>query len=145
MTTTTRISQEVADEIILNSDFEFILDGDCEITEDGYAYGLENGEAVVVGFDGRIYVPALDGGLLLYQEWLETDEAAEFETTRFTEACRAQQDAIEAEGGMNAYHNLGYFTEQPPAEWEFASEGDDQEPFGIDGLPMVFTAAHDWN
>lgn len=54
MTTRTTITMQEADEIIQASEYDLILDGDFEMHDLGYVYGLENGETVLVTFSGKI-------------------------------------------------------------------------------------------
>lgn len=50
----TQIDMETADELVMDSEYGPILDGDFEVTEDGYTYGLEDGTSVTVLFSGEI-------------------------------------------------------------------------------------------
>lgn len=54
MTTRTTITMQEADEIIQNSKYDLLLDGEFEIHDLGYIYGLETGGAVVVTFSGKM-------------------------------------------------------------------------------------------
>lgn len=51
---TSPITMEKADEIIQASEYDLILDGDFEMHDLGYIYGLETGGAVVVTFSGKM-------------------------------------------------------------------------------------------
>ena len=48
------ITIEQADELVADSMYEMMLDGDFEETEDGFVYGLEDGTALLVSFDGTM-------------------------------------------------------------------------------------------
>ena len=52
-----RISRKAADAIVRASEFEALLDGEYERNELGHVYGLEDGSAVVVTFDGELSSP----------------------------------------------------------------------------------------
>lgn len=48
------ITVEHADELVSESIYDTMLDGYFEETEDGFVYGLEDGTALLVSFDGTM-------------------------------------------------------------------------------------------
>ena len=49
-----KLTQEQADTIVSESRYDAMLDGDFEISPNGYVYGLEDGSSVVVSFRGEL-------------------------------------------------------------------------------------------
>ncbi len=55
--TVRKLTQRQADELIFKSKYADHVE-ESEITNRGYVYGLDNGKAVVVRFDGKLIAPS---------------------------------------------------------------------------------------